>query len=126
MAGPISTDRDGLGDSPLASLFGSLDNRIVLLIGAALLGVGGNQVLLWTKPEIARPDPWTGEMAREEHQKLSARIDRVWGEVSEMRREQAAHERARAHEVAGNRIAILEKEVDRLRHLMEGKEHAKR
>ena len=62
--GSDSTNADGKRDGPLRSLADALENRIVLLFGAAVLGVGGNFALIQSQPDVIRPDPFTGTMGK--------------------------------------------------------------
>jgi hypothetical protein len=56
------------GIRPIAA---ALENRVVLLITAALLGVGGNLAIVTTQPDV-RADPFTGTMGRALEQRIAA------------------------------------------------------
>jgi len=58
------TGGDGERGGPLRSLGDALENRIVILFGAAVLGVGGNFALIQSQPDVVRPDPFTGTMGK--------------------------------------------------------------
>ena len=62
----------GNGDNGrvLGGIFRSLENKLVLLLASALLGISGNQILVSANPGSVRPDPFTGTDA----QALEARI----------------------------------------------------
>ncbi len=66
---------DGNSGGALGKLADSLENRLILLLMAALLGIGGNQVLVKTKPETVRPDPWTGTDAAQQEARILERLE---------------------------------------------------
>ena len=70
-------DSNGNNGSLVGKLIGSLDNKVILLLVASIVGVSGNQLLLQTSPEIVRPDPWTGTQAKEANARLEKKIDSV-------------------------------------------------
>lgn len=79
----------------------SLENRLILLIVAGLLGVGGNQILQVSNPGVVRPDPFTGTMGKElearvreeiklrllPHDAHLSKADRGWQLIYEMRQD---------------------------------------
>lgn len=67
----------------MGRVLGSLENKVVLLIASALLGVSGNQILTQLNPDVVRPDPFTGsqgaqlaEEIREVERNLQAHLIR--------------------------------------------------
>ena len=63
----------GISDSSsgdVVALLDKLENKIIMLIAAAVLGVGGNQALQTVKPTVVRPDPFTGAMAQQMETRL--------------------------------------------------------
>ena len=83
---------NGNGDngSLVGKLVGSLDNKLILLLVASLVGVSGNQILLKTNPETARPNPWTSIQAKEAH-------DDLRDEIRELERHIEQHSGRSAH-----------------------------
>ena len=83
---------NGNGDngSLVGKLVGSLDNKLILLLVASLVGVSGNQILLKTNPETVRPNPWTSIQAKEAH-------DDLRDEIRELERHIEQHSGRSAH-----------------------------
>lgn len=46
-----------------------------MLLASALLGVTGSQLVVQAKPELVRPDKFTGEMAKELESRIMREID---------------------------------------------------
>jgi hypothetical protein len=76
--GSDSANGNGRSFGGLGPLAGALENRIVLLFSAALLGIGGNLAIVTTQPDV-RADPFTGAMGKS----LENRIIALENEVAE-------------------------------------------
>ena len=68
-------DSNGSNGGTLGRFAGSLENKVVLLIMSALLGISGNQILTQVNPSTVRPDPWTGTEAKEAHKEIVVKFD---------------------------------------------------
>lgn len=77
-------DSDDSNGGAMGRILGTLENKAVMLIMAALLGISGNQILLQAKPGVVRPDPWTGTNAKDAHEAMK----KAWREdVAELERD---------------------------------------
>ena len=68
-------DNNGGDGGSLARILTALENKVVLLIASALIGITGNQLVTQIEPGIVRPDPFTGSMAKELESRLREYID---------------------------------------------------
>ena len=102
---------NGNGDngSLVGKLIGSLDNKIILLLVASLVGVSGNQILLKTNPETVRPNPWTSIQAKEAHDELRAEMRELERHCEQHNAKPAHREQAQLNREIFWRLEKLEK-----------------
>lgn len=121
-------DSNDSGSGPMGRVLGPLENKLVLLIASALLGVSGNQILTQLNPDVVRPNPWTSIQAQEAHEHMEDewkrmfhrhenRIQRSMQETREQMRQLVdsinIHVQAGAHTTADSRLTRLESDMER-------------
>jgi len=112
--GSGSANSNGQRNGPIRSLGDALENRIVILFGAAVLGVGGNFALIQSQPEVVRPDPFTGTMGEALENRIIA-LENLTAELDsdyhDMQVRQAMDDQHRKDAVDGYaRIRIIERQ----------------
>lgn len=103
---------------PFSNISAALENRVVLVMLAASLGVGGNLAIVKGQPDTVRPDPFTGTEGRELSNRI-ARLERLQA-LDDQHRSDATGGYARIRSLESRctlndeRIHRLQKDVDQL------------